>query len=65
MYDRVLVITINFYYSKVPSTGTEYGYLGTFLVPYRYHGTILARYRVPVPCPPLLINVEWFGIRLL
>ena len=23
MYDRVLVITINSYYSKVPSTGTD------------------------------------------
>ena len=49
MYDRVLVITINSYYSKVPSTGTEYSYHGTFLVPYRYRGTILAKYRVPVP----------------
>ena len=30
MYDRVLVITINSYYSKVPSTGIEYRYRGTF-----------------------------------
>ena len=26
MYDRVLVISINSYYSKVPSTGIEYRY---------------------------------------
>ena len=38
MYDRILVITINLYYSKVLSTSTDY----------RYRGTILARYRVPV-----------------
>ena len=37
MYDRVLVITINSYYSKVPSTGTAV----LFLVPYRYRGTNL------------------------
>ena len=39
MYDRVLVININSYYSKVPITGTEYRCCGTFLVPYRYRGT--------------------------
>ena len=55
MYDRVLVITTNSYYSKVPSTGTA----ELFLVPYRYRGTILAKYRVPVPrylCPPMTIG---------
>ena len=44
MYDRVLVITINSYYSKVPITGTavqfyqgtEYRYRGTFKK-YRAH----------------------------
>ena len=42
MYNReVLVINIKLNYSKVPSSE------------YRYDGTILARYQVPVPCPPL------------
>ena len=44
MYDRVLVITINSYYLKVPSAGTavqfqqgtEYRYRGTFKK-YRAH----------------------------
>ena len=44
MYNRgVLVINIKLNYSKVPS------------IECRYHGTILARYQVPVPCP-LLTN---------
>ena len=49
MYGGVLVFTINFYFSKVP---------------YPYRGTILARYRVPVPryfyevpCPPMAITI--------
>ena len=29
--------------------GTDYRYRHTFLVPYRYRGTILSGYRVPVP----------------
>ena len=38
MYDKVLVITINSYYSKVPSTGTAvlFWYYGT-LKKYRAH----------------------------
>ena len=35
MYDKVLVITINPYYSKVPSTGTRY-FFSTVPVP-RYN----------------------------
>ena len=47
MYDRVLVITINSYYSKVPSTGTAvlfWHHTGTAVLfwkgtEYRYRGT--------------------------
>ena len=39
MYDRVLVITINSYNSKVPITDTEYRYRGTILARYWNRGT--------------------------
>ena len=55
MYDRVLVITINSYYSKVPSTGTSVQfYQGT---EYRNRGTF-KKYRAhPCICGNSLLKI--------
>ena len=63
MYDRVLVITINSFYSKVPSTDTKYRYRGTYLVPYHYRGTF-KKYHAH-HCLFLLSVFTWYQPSLL